>query len=338
MADGRQVLADILGHNGRNLFILTLGFEDRCLAMPRLLKNADRSKNRILCIEQDNANVAPVAVLQRRLLRDAITEFIGREFYDEDTAAAAVQDALRREPDTNIVLDTSTMPRRLIAHFLKAIGEYKADYRRSWLFDCQPKDYLSYVSGEQEIPDPAIPTVYDDPDIARQDRLSLVIFPGFNCFETAAILARVINPTRRNQVVGLRWVFCHPGAKYEFYERAVIEHGAFRRYLGNRVQTQYHCLCRMDNALDIASQVVDGARDVLSSGTLIVANGGPRVLLGPIMLTVHALKRTISANVLITQPLSYRSVRSQGEGALHAWNLEEEYANIRNHVLSMLPS
>jgi hypothetical protein len=335
MPEGLATLKQLLSESARNVFVLSLGFEDRCCALPKALRGIDRTRNRVLCIEHSDSNVSPVGVLQRRRLRDSITQAVGPEFCQEHSAQRAIADALRTNR-AGIIIDSSTMPRRLILQLLRTISENNPEFARTWLFDCGPGAYLSYVSGELEITDPAIATVFDEPDVTHHDRISVVLFPGFNCFETSSILARLINPTRRAQSLTVRWVFCHPGAKYEFYERAMLENSAFIRHFGVRIAGQHQSLCRMDSAEDIAAQVIAGARDLAGDGALVVANAGPRVLLGPAFLAVHALRKRIHANLLVTQPLAYRTVRSTGEGELRAWNLEAEAAKIGQQVAKSL--
>src|SRR6185503_6597393 len=127
------------------------------------------------------------------------------------------------QANASIGLDASTMQRDLLYSILEQILDRKADEALVQIYYTQPGEYHE---GDFETPSPTVKVLrFGRSDFHRPG--AIVIFPGFNVSDSCVVLAHTLLGHTEQASLPLRWVFCHPGSKYEFYERARGEHSVF---------------------------------------------------------------------------------------------------------------
>lgn len=333
---GEELIEEVAA-SARALFVLSLGFELRSARVAEILKriNPDRARIRIYCIENDDANVPPLAIEQRTELRQKLDSSVGPEFIRAGDITERVRAWVAAEhPNSSVVIDASAMPRGLLFELLRTLSEIRNTFEQIHLLYTHPDDY---VDGVLEEASPFVEALYASPTVRGSTIGALSVFPSFNANETAVVISHVLGGRNVPRALKVELCFAHPGARYRFYERAREAHNALCEYstgltLGVR-------LYRMDDVDDIAGLLISFVRGLGEREALFAAVLGPRVLCAPVFLTVQALRQRREANILVTRPLIYRSVRSVGVGTVtDGWRLGVAFRRIQELVVRAEPT
>jgi len=336
MLTAEALLEQLKESNQRTLFVVCLGFEDRCKGLPRLIGNAklDGRRNRTLCITLPDENVLPLLVLKRAELRAAIQEFTPAEFKNATEGMEIIRAAAQRATQTdggqdNIVVDVSTMPRNLIFDLLQLIADNRPDFFQVFLTYTHPKEYLS---GQLEVLSPLMKPLYADSRLQAREKVLLAMFPGFNPGEAAVALSSVLARCQPLGEIRVKWVFVHPGSKYANYEKAIGQHIVFREHLRDLNHATW--ICNMHDFRQIGWLIGSFSDELLTEEVMILAGLGPRVISAPLLIAARVLREAGKpVNILVPHQIFYNSLRSTGESPhCSAWDLSQEYARIRQKV------
>lgn len=324
-----ELIPKLLDNDRSCLFVLALGFEERCLGIPRLLSRTLSCKHRVVCVKLDDDNVSPAAVDSREDIRKQMDELIQVEYLSAVDVLNHIDRAI--EDGHCVGIDASTMPRKILFDILFRAATN--NFRDVQLYYAQPQDYS--VESEFEVESPNVEAIFREVIPKDFADTAVVLFPGFSSNESTMILSWIMARRAGSAPLCIRWTFCHPGSRYSFYERALEAHAALLQHLdfNTKQPRRDPMLCRMDDMDNVAEQIVNVIYPVRTSAVLYVAVLGPRILLGPVFLTVSALRsQGVKAEILVTQQLAYRFVRSLGCSFIHAWDLEQAHRRIFDRV------
>ncbi len=327
MISAEELTARLQSQANRNTYILCASFEDRCKRLARILTSAasDHKKNRLFCISLPDENVLPVLISRRASVRREIESLISPEFISASESVRTISVLAQSNPTENVVIDASGMPRRLLYDMLEVLAASRPHFDDIYLVYNYPHQYLP---GTLEITSPLMSFLYPSPALQNDQRIHLVLFPGFNTTETVVALSRVFDPCIQNYDIRIHWVFVHPGTHYGDYERSIGEHIIFREQI--RQAAHKFWISKANDFGSIGSMIFNFSEEMSGNDVMVLAGLGPRIVSVPILLSARALRSMNRwTNVLIPTPLFYSSLRSEGEGVdCSAWDLSAEYANM----------
>lgn len=330
VSDAASLVDEVLGREPEVLFVLNRGFEDRCTYTADLLaqRSVDRSRVSILCIEYPEDNLPPLAIRQQRRLKERLKS-IGPDFLNERDADVRIREWLsRQEREATIVLDASSMPRRVLFGVLAAAAEARPKLIGVKLLYTHP---ATYVEGLREEPSPFVQTLYPSPRPKDMRVGCLCLFPSFDPADSSLAISHLLGGSGEHDGVSIELCFAFPGPEYRFPERAREAHMALLNHAERPPAVR---LVHAGGVDDISARLVEVADGLAHDESLFVAVLGPRILCAPVFLTVQALRqRNIRANILLTRPLVYRSIRSSGHGRTEGWDLSAALARVKDALV-----
>lgn len=329
MNDSNKMITKLIATNGETLFVFVLSFEDRCLTLPTLISSGNSNKNRIICIDLPDDNVTEVVSIQRMQLKEKIYKLVRPEFVSLDVASKIINDKLINSSgiSSELVIDISGMPRRIIFDMLELIAKSRDDFNKVHLIYNHPQQYLL---PEGEIASPKMHMLFNNPTIHGNDRVSLIVIPGFNPNETSLAIAQVLDPSLKQREISVYWMFAHGESHYHLYEHAFGRHATLiNLYLPSSRHIQ---IFRLMDFRQLAFRIKGIVSQLQKDEPLFIVNLGPRIICAALFMITKVLIQTgIQVNLMTPERLYYRSLRTMGmESTPLSWELAGEYAQINN--------
>jgi len=281
------------------LHLLGFGFEDRCLSYPEYLvaSKTPRERHIFYGIHPGDDGVDWVLRAKRSEIQKRILQLLPaiQTIDTED-----IEKVLANREYGAIMVDLSTMPRKTICVIVEAlIGVVRKGVRIFFVYT-YPQ---TYYQGALQNPAPQCGLYYNKPWPVRREVVASVVMAGFDSTYAALALTWIEGVSGGAQERSF-W-FGFPGARYEFYQRAVeahldlLEGSPVVLYPQNEVQLTFMRL----------REQVEKSPDKLN----LIVPLGPRVTVTSAALCAcWARRRGLKMNVLLPATRRYSALRSSG--------------------------
>jgi hypothetical protein len=293
----RRAWETVIG--GKTLHIFALGYEERCLAYPKLLSSAGLSAgHKFICALPPDENVSrylrDIRQSHREQIRGALPPVhigIWSEV-KEDLDDASQWDSLS--------LDISSMPRSLIFSVLLKILKTPGCLEKTFVVYTFP---AQYAFGPLQRPSPEIRILFDSP-VFQNDRSAVaLVIPGFDVEYTTVALAYINGACRVMPQV--KWLLPFPGRRYSFYERAHETHIELMDDLLPELFPQEEIVAAAEKLKEVIGPSPDRP-------TFFIPLGPRLNCISVFLATMAARLEGLEVNVLYPQTLTHSSIRSSG--------------------------
>ena len=283
----------------RTTHILCVGFEDRCVAYPRFLAGTKPSadKHTCICLAPQEGGLGGTLRERTALHKAEIQNALpGTSFSSPD----ALEDKIRgASVSENYCVDLSSMPRQLIFRVLSTVLDRAESSACTYIVYTIPK---LFAHGCLQQPGYGAWTLFTNPRLEENRKVTVLIFPGFDREYTNVALAHVAASTHTDP--SLLWFFPFPGRKYAFYQRSMEAHFELIEDTV-ALSPPYEIMLAFES---LKKQV-----SALRSERMFFVPLGPRSACVSIHLAVAwARKQGFQANVLLPLTRKYTSLRSEG--------------------------
>lgn len=286
--------------SGPALHLLGLGFEERCLAYPRLLDSwALVQKGIFLALDPGDTGVSWALREKRRAhWAELLRLFPAIRRVNESEALACIREIGR---SATVCVDFSSLPRRSIVAILETLGPASEGQGSFFAIYTYPQ---AYSHDPLQQPDPRIDLALPEPTVPS-GKCSLLVIPGFERSYTNLAIAWMRGASRSEPTLEVLLPF--PGSRYEFFERVVEEHF-------DLVGASLHLMPQ--NHILKASQAIFHQLVFLQAdgAPVFVLAEGPRVTLLSVYLAVLRLRSETKrrlANILLIGTQRYNTLRSE---------------------------
>ena len=292
----RQILATSTIH------IMAVGFEERCLAYPKVLRGNLGSKGQAFLaikVSEDNVSQTLVALSEqnesemRKLLPSVQIQPLS---YLLDTLRTMAV-------PSNYCVDTSAMPRFCIHEVLSTILRKSRGDASVFVAYSYP---TRFVHGNLQEPATDVAIYYDTPSLISGKKVTAFVMPGFDIDYTNVALVHIKAATALPP--SIRWLFSFPGRKYQFYERALETHGEMMA--GERLEFF------PQDEINIAAEKLYTKITSIRHGSVFCVPLGCRLTCVPLFLAVWRArivqKADDTVNILVPKTRRYSSLRSEG--------------------------
>lgn len=298
LSENKRVWTKILGE--RTIHVFSLGFEERCLAYPVELSQANPhgGKQIFRCVRLPDDKVNSSLRERRKKNESSIKSLL------PSTLITSLKE-IEREIDSadlfdNFCLDISTLPRTSVFRLLEHVIFKSRGSVPIFIIYSYPN---TYSSGSLGNPSTEVALHFEEPELTRGEKVAAIMLPGFDRPFTDIALTYMKGATR--EALESHWQFPFPGWKYAFYERALESHidlakgGPFSVYPQDEINLAYELFKKKVKSINHLP--------------IFFAPLGPRISCVPVFLaTLFARRRNIMANILIPKTRSYTSTRSEG--------------------------
>jgi hypothetical protein len=205
--------------NRHTIHIFGLGFEERCLKFPQVLRDSRPSagSQTFFCVDPGDWNLASSLKTQRSAYTHEIQKMLPSARIC--SLAEPLAEIGSRETPDYFCVDVSTLPRTYIFKVLEAIFRKTNGRVPTFVIYTYPK---TYAYGQLQDPASEMNLVYDAPALPRGKRATMIMLPGFDVEYTNLAISYAKAVTGQDST--LRWLFSFPGRRYQFYERALESH------------------------------------------------------------------------------------------------------------------
>lgn len=290
----------------RTVHIFGVGFEERCLAYPKFINDANPGarEQAFLCVNPPDEHVSGYLQARREKHRATIKGYL------RSTRMAQIDEIEREieegEPPDNFCLDISTLPRAFIFRLLnkvleKSRGEEKGQCKIPiYIIYTYPKNY---AYGPLEEPATDVSLSFDNPQLIKGKKVVAIILPGFDRHCTDIALTHIKASTGLSPTP--QWQFPFPGRIFAFYERALENHIDLVKDTSISVYPQEEINLAFDRFKREVGEV--------SSLPVFYVPLGPRITCVSVFLAaLWSREKGVNANVLVPVMRSYTSIRSEG--------------------------
>ncbi len=286
---------------GKTLHILTLGFEERCIAYLNFLSNNSliKNQNRFICVSPTDHNVSNYLTLRRKEYRKYIQNTL------PNISIAPIEQILQEinsgQTFENFCIDISTTPRIFIFKLLHSITEKKNS--RIFIIYSYPKRYMF---GNLEEASPIINYIFDTPQASDMNPGRILIMPGFDLNQTTVSLSHLYSHNREWKT---HWLIPFPGRKYHFYERTLERHLP----LIGKDTPRLFPMDELKYGADVLFKEILQEKDI----STFVIPLGPRIISVPVFLAATQINKKNDSdisrvNIIFPKTIIHNSLRSDG--------------------------
>lgn len=288
----------------KSIHIMCLSFERRCLAYPQILRdlNLSAQKHSFFSIRLSDDNVSKFLQELRRENEKAMRNHVPSIQFI--TFTGIIQRIQNLSPPINIYIDMSGLPRQYIFLILKAIFENfeEASNVRIFCIYTYPKEYTE--SPLQE-PSTAITYIFGSSASFQEEKISLIILPGFDIEDTNVGLTHLYSISNREP--DIYWFIPFPGRTYRFYERVIESHFYFLK----RVSESKIILFPQEQlrlSVNNLRKQIEGLPEPL----LVMPLGCRIICISTFLSVVLAQRKKRKIDVMFPQTSIYDSLKSEG--------------------------
>ncbi|HEV2989882.1 MAG TPA: hypothetical protein VG759_15670 [Candidatus Angelobacter sp.] len=290
----RQILA------ADTIHIMAVGFEQRCLAYPKILHGSTAKEQTFLAIKVSGHNISQNLIGQSEQNEADIRKLLPSIHIQ---SKISILEELRvRAVPTNYCIDTSSMPRAYIRDVLAELLKRSIPGASIFVTYSYP---ARFVYGNLQEPASDVATYFDTPVLVNGKKVAALIMPGFDIDYTNMALTHLTAAT--GLLPAIRWLFSFPGRKYQFYERALETHIDMMDGKGPIFFPQ--------DEIAVAMQRLYNEITAIRDMPVFCIPLGSRLTCVPLFLAVwRARMEGKEVNVLIPKTRRYNSLRSEGGG------------------------
>jgi len=199
----------------KSLHVFGLGFEQRCLSYPTLLRQMNPSPSQVFrCLNPMASNLIwPLRTKHDEHWAALSKQLPNTQLCTQDQLAVE----LKKQQPTSICLDVSSLARFEIFALMDTVLQNTGSSRIYAVYT-YPK---IYAYGSLQEPAHDVKFRFNE-SLPQHRRVSVIILPGFdveyaNIALTFLKAATAVEPN-------VKWLFSYPGEKYHFYDRAIEAH------------------------------------------------------------------------------------------------------------------
>lgn len=283
----------------RSIHIMSLSFEQRCLAYPTILKDQrlPAREHTFFCIDLGDDNLNEFLKILRKNHSEEIKDTLPSIQFV--TIEELFEEIDRIHPPDNVYIDLSSLTRISIFHLLQKVYEKWYSKINLFVIYSYPKNYMY---GHLQEPAFTVEAVYDLPKPTRGEKVCALVLPGFDIEYTNVSLVYLRAKTERKSEV--RWYIPFPGKQYNFYERTMESHLIFLK--------NYRFTLYPQEELKLSFDRIRKEIQTHGSPVFIIPLGCRIICISVFLATVWARKEGRKVNILLPQTRRYESIRSEG--------------------------